>query len=188
MVAPLIEWHDEHLRFGRLLDLLATQVATFHAGQQPDYDLMRDIIHYLRHFADRFHHPREDVAFTRLAELDSDLRSLVDRLSQEHHVIAVAGEELLRQLSSIDTDVLIERASLEAAAATYLVYYRQHLATEEAEVLPRAAQLLTQHDWAAVTAAVPARADPLFGDDFEARYQGLRREIMLEAPEPPRQG
>ncbi len=36
--------------------------------------------------------------------------------------------------------------------------------------MPRAAQLLTQEDWAAITAAVPASPDPLFGENVEERF------------------
>ena len=47
--------------------------------------------------------------------------------------------------------------------------------------MPRAAQLLTQEDWAAVAATVPAASDPLFGDDVEARFRELRKQIALGA-------
>lgn len=181
MMDPVAEWHKEHVRFAQLLDLLEKQVAMFHAGDQPNYDLMRDIIRYLRHFADHFHHPREDVAFARLAERDASMRAPVNRLMQEHRVIAHAGEELLGYLNDIEADVMIDRATVEAAAATYLVYYRHHLEREEAEVVPRAAQLLTQADWAAVAAAVSSGSDPLFRDEFEERYRELREQIMREA-------
>ena len=46
--------------------------------------------------------------------------------------------------------------------------------------MPRAAQLLTQEDWAAVAATVPATSDPLFGHDVEARFRELRKQIALE--------
>ena len=184
MVDPIKVWHEEHAHFSRLLKILDEQVAAFHEGLHPNYDLMRNIVYYLRHFCDRFHHPREDVAFTRLAERDPAMQSPVKRLLQEHRVIAVAGETLLRYLDDIAADVVVERANLEAAAAAYLVYYRQHLATEEKEVLPRAAQLLTKDDWAAVAAAVATGSDPLFGEETEARYRELRRHIALEAQAP----
>lgn len=180
MADPIAEWHDEHVRFSRLLGLLGAQLAAFHAGDDPDYDLMRDIIFYLRHFADRFHHPREDVAFARLVEREPSMRVMVNRLLQEHRVIALAGEELLRKLDDIAADVVTERAEVEAAAATYLVYYRHHLATEEAEIVPRAAELLAPDDWSAVAAAVPAGSDPLFGNDVEARYEELSRQIKFQ--------
>jgi hemerythrin-like domain-containing protein len=185
MADPITVWHGEHVSFARLLDLLEKQVAIVQTGRQPKYALMREIVYYLRHFPDRFHHAREDVAFACLVAHDPGLELSINRVLQEHRVIAMAGEELLKYLNDVDSKAsLMARAKLEAAAATYLVYYRDHLAKEEKEILPRAAQLLTQEDWAAVAAAVPAHPDPLFGDDFEARYQELRRQIAIEAGEP----
>jgi hemerythrin-like domain-containing protein len=183
MADPLNEWHNEHVRFGRLLDLLDAQLAVFRAGEEPTYELMRDIVHYLRDFAGRFHHPREDAAFERLTRREPAMQTVVGRLLQEHRVIARAGEELLNRLNDIAEDVFVERAALEAAAGTYLVYYRHHLATEEADILPCAAQLLTPEDWAAVAAAVPAAgSDPLFGPDVDARHEELRRQVSPDGP------
>jgi hemerythrin-like domain-containing protein len=179
MAEPLAVWHAEHINFARLLDLLDTQVAAFHRGDRPNYDLMGNIIYYLRSFADRFHHPREDVAFGRLVERDPDMQLVINRLLQEHRVIATAGDEFFNRLNEVAGDIMTPRATVEAAAATYLVYYRHHIATEEREIMPRAAQLLTQGDWAAVEATVPP--DPLFGDVVEARFQELRSQIALEA-------
>ena len=176
-------WHAEHRHFTRLLDLLERQVAAFHADDQPNFELMLDVVSYLRYFPDRYHHPREDVAFARLVERDPQMKSAIDRLLQEHRVIAAAGAELLAYLEQVLDDVVVERARVEAAAATYLVYYRRHLALEDRDIVPRAEQLLTPQDWEAVMAAVPHGPDPLFGEDFDARYRELRRQIALESKE-----
>jgi hemerythrin-like domain-containing protein len=180
MSEPITMWHGEHLRFARLLEFLERQMTAFHDGEHPNYELMRDAVYYLHHYADRFHHPREDVAFARLAERDPDSQLAINRLLQEHRVISAAGDALLKHLEDILEDTVIERSAVEAAAATYLVYYRHHLATEEADIMPRAARALTPDDWAAVVAAVPAGPDPLFGDDIAARYRDIRRQIMRE--------
>ncbi|MFA5913604.1 MAG: hemerythrin domain-containing protein [Sterolibacterium sp.] len=176
-------WHAEHRHFSRLLDLLERQVVAFHADNQPNFELMLDLVSYLRYFPDRHHHPREDVAFSRLAERDPQIRTMVDQLLQEHRVIAAAGSELLKYLEQVVDDVVVERAKVEAAAATYLVYYRRHLALEDRDIVPRAEQLLTAADWEAVVAAIPHGADPLFGEDCEPRYRELRRQIALESKE-----
>ena len=176
-------WHAEHRHFSRLLDLLERQVVAFHADNQPNFELMLDIVSYLRYFPDRYHHAREDVAFGRLAQRDPQLRPMVDQLLQEHRVIAAAGSELLTYLQQVVDDVVVERGRVEAAAATYLVYYRRHLALEDRDLVPRAAQLLTPEDWEAVMATAPGGADPLFGEDSDARYRELRRQIALEAKE-----
>jgi hemerythrin-like domain-containing protein len=180
MVNPLAAWHAEHVNFARLLDLLEIQVANFHRGERPNYDLMGDIVYYLRSFADCIHHPREDVAFARLAEREPAMELVINRLLQEHRVISTASEELFNRLNEAAEDVLSPRVALEAAAATYVEYYRHHIAAEEGEIMPRAAQLLTQDDWAAVAATVPAASDPLFGNDVEARFRELRKQIAME--------
>jgi hemerythrin-like domain-containing protein len=175
-------WQAEHKHFARLLDLLERQVAAFHVDDGPNYELMLDIVSYLRYFPDRFHHPREDVAFARMVQRDPSLKPTIDQLLQEHRVIAAAGTELLAYLQQVVDDVVVERARLEAAAATYLVYYRRHLALEDRDLVPRAEALLTREDWDAVVAAIPATADPLFGEDSLPRYRELRRQIALAAP------
>lgn len=181
MVDPIAVWHAEHLRFARLLDFLEQQVAIFHDGQDPDYELMRDVVYYLHHYADRYHHPREDVAFACLARREPEMRLEINRLLQEHRVMAAAGETLLKHLEDILKDTVIERATVEAAAATYLVYYRHHLNAEEREILPRAAQLLRPEDWAIVATAVAPAPDPLFGEDAGERYRELRRRVKASA-------
>ena len=178
MAKPLAVWHAEHINFARLLDLLETQVAAFHRGERPNYDLMGNIVYYLRSYADRFHHPREDVAFARLVKRDPGMQLAINRLLQEHRVIAAAGDEFFNRLNEVAADVMTPRATVEAAAATYLVYYRHHIAAEERDIMPRAGQLLTQEDWHAVAAS--ATPDPLFGDVVEPRFQELRSQIAGE--------
>ena len=181
MENPVLYWHAEHVNFARLLDILEGQLAEFHAAGRPNYELMTDIVNYLRHFPDQHHHPREDAAFALLAERDPAVKLSVARLQQEHRVIAAAGEDLLRALSEVDSGSLIERAAVEAIAAMYLVYYRHHIATEEREVLPLAKKLLGPEDWASVALAKPAARDPLFGDESDAGYRELRRHILMES-------
>jgi hemerythrin-like domain-containing protein len=172
--AVLKTWHAEHAAFWRLLDRLEAQVALFHGGETPDYRLMIDVVSYLREFPDRVHHPREDAAFERMVAHDPSLRLPVNRLLQEHRVLATAGEELLRQLDEVLDGGYLPRESIEASVDTYLVYYRHHLTTEERTILPRAAALLLDEDWRAAEHAAEQRRDPLLGDPFEERYRDLR--------------
>jgi hemerythrin-like domain-containing protein len=181
MQDPIAAWRTEHAYFSRLLDLLQQQLDAFHSGEQPNYELMLDIVSYLRDYTDQFHHPREDAAFARLAKRCPDLELVLARLGQEHRVIAQAGETLRRYLHAILAGSIVPRAEVEAAAATYLVYYGGHIAKEEDAVLARAARELTREDWVAVASAAPAGHDPLFGSDVQDRYRELRRKIALES-------
>lgn len=176
---PVDIWHTEHVYFGRLLELLRREVEVFETGSRPNYELMLDVISYLREYSDRFHHPREDVAFARLARHCPEMGPVLGRLRQEHRVIANAGEKLFQLLSEVLDDAIVPRTEIEAAAATYLVYYRSHMAAEESQVLARAEDMLTPEDWDAVNAAVPPGDDPLFGESPAKHYRDLRRQFAL---------
>jgi hemerythrin-like domain-containing protein len=178
---PIAHWHAEHQDFRRLLDLLDREVAVFHEGAHPNYALMTDIVHYLRHFPNQLHHAREDVAFACLVERHPALRPTVEALVREHKVIADAGDTLLEYLDEIVGEAVLRRKAVESAAALYASYYRMHIDREEAEILPEAARLLTPQDWACVAAAVPEKIDPLFGEESASRYRELRREIAAQA-------
>jgi hemerythrin-like domain-containing protein len=156
-MSALYGWHADHDNFRGLLDELRTELDVFHSGGRPDYEHMCQIITSLREYGDEVHHPREDVAFARLALRCPDMALPLARLQQEHRVIAQVGGKLLEQIEAILGGALVRRAELEAALATYLVYYGNHIAKEEEDVLSRAAQHLTAEDWAAVRAAVPAK-------------------------------
>jgi len=177
MNSPADAWHAEHAYFARLLRLLHSEVDVFHAGERPNYELMLDIISYLRDFTDRFHHPREDVAFARMAKRNPGLELYVARLRQEHSVLAQAGETLRGLLTAVLDGAVVERAEVEMAAAMYLVYYGNHIAREEEDIVEQAARLLSAEDWEAVRAAVPPQRDPLFGEAPDERYRALRERI-----------
>lgn len=181
---PIAVWHSEHLYFRRLLDLLEHELDQFHLGQEPAYEVMMDIISYLREYTDHNHHPREDVAFARLASYCPELELVLARLQQEHRVIAHNGAQLLEQLRSVLHGAIVPRDQIEAAASTYLVYYKSHLAKEDGPVVAAASKFLTADDWHAVKTAVAPAQDPLFGASPHARYQALREQLERHQREP----
>ncbi|GAB3648634.1 hemerythrin domain-containing protein [Ramlibacter alkalitolerans] len=183
---PVTAWHDEHAYFGRLLDLLQEEVDRLYAGESPHYELVLDIVAYLRDYSDQVHHPREDEAFRRLARRCPELQPTIARLQQEHRVIAQSGVRLRELVEEAAVDAVVPRAQIEAAAATYIVYYRSHIATEEQEILPAAARELTDVDWTAARNAAPSRANPLASDGAGERFRSLRRRIASEAGHAPR--
>lgn len=178
---PVTAWHEEHAYFRRLLHLLQEEVDTLYAGGTPNYELMLDILSYLREYSDQVHHPREDEAFRRLARHSPELRKTVTRLQQEHRVITQAGDALRDLLEKVGSDAVVARADIEAAAATYIVFYGNHIAHEDQDVLPAAGRVLTEADWAAAKAAAPFMANPLAGEHPDERFRRLRHRIAVEA-------
>jgi hemerythrin-like domain-containing protein len=180
MFDPIKAWHEEHMYFRRLLRLLQDEVDVFASGDEPNYQLMHDVISYLRDWGDTYHHPREDEAFRRIAKKRPDRQLPIARLMQEHRVVARTGEQLEQMLEEVEAGSIIPRAQLEVAAATYLVYFGNHIGKEEEDILPLAAEVLSAVDWEAVKAAAPARQADFIGEPLE-RFRELRHRIEMEA-------
>lgn len=181
MADPVRAWHDEHAYFERLLGVLRQEVDQFTTGETPNYPLMLDIITYLHDWSDAVHHRREDEVFRRLVLRCPEHRLAIARLQQEHKVIGQAGEVLRKLLEEVQADAVVSRAEVEVAAATYLVYYGNHIAAEEEEILPLAAQVLSAEDWAASRDVVASGPDPLLSARPGQRFHDLRRRIATEA-------
>src|ERR1051325_1029681 len=119
MSDPIAAWRTDHDYFRRLLALLQKEIDVFHRGERPNYELMLDILSYLRDFCDRVHHPVEDAAFGRMALRAPELLPQLERLAQEHRIIAHAGEKLRARLTEVLDGAVLPRGEVEVAAAMY---------------------------------------------------------------------
>ena len=177
MSDTLSRWHAEHANFSKLLDLLERQVASFHDGGSPDYELMLEIMYYMTHYPDVLHHPKEDLVFALIKERDGRAAGTVARLLEQHILLKASGEELVRELDGVVGGAIMSRERIETTARTYLDEFRSHMLIEEAEILPLASRLLEARDWSQIDAAIRHFEDPLFGARTEHRYAALASQI-----------
>jgi hemerythrin-like domain-containing protein len=180
MSDPIALWHTEHVNFAALLDLLDAQLDRFHRGEAPDYELMLDIMFYMTHYPDVLHHPKEELAFERIAARDVTAGRAVERLAAEHSALKHEGNALVIALDDIVNGSVTSREHVEAPGRAYIAAFRRHMRAEEAEILPLAGKLLDQGDWAAIEAAIRNLEDPVFGRSSDERYAALRRHITRE--------
>ena len=181
MPDTLALWHTEHANFAKLLNLLDSQLALFHGGKSPDYELMLNIMFYMTHYSDVLHHPKEDLVFAKIRERERGVAGTVDELAIQHAHLHKSGQELVRQLDEILNGTISSRESVEAVAREYVGTLRDHMRIEEDEILPLAGTLLTKRDWAAIHAAIEHFEDPLFGKHPERRYHGLHQQISRQS-------
>ena len=174
-------WHAEHTNFATLLDLLEGELDLFHKGGSPDYELMLDIMFYMTHYPDVLHHPKEDLAFARIMEREVNARPVVDELTEQHAHLKEFGSALVHSLDDIVNGSITAREHVEVPGRAYVAEFRNHMQREETAILPLAATLLHDRDWAAIDAAIRHIDDPLFGKNGEERYAALRRQIAREA-------
>src|SRR4249920_3012723 len=106
-------WRAEHRAFGALLGLLEQQLEQFHRGETPNYEMMLDIVDYMIDYADRFHHPGEDVVFAIVAERVPATRGSVQNLTREHSEILENSRELTRRLEGAIRGAVTLRSTIE---------------------------------------------------------------------------
>lgn len=175
--------HTDHVNMARLLNVLEAELDRLAAGGSMDYPLALDVITYMTEYPDVYHHPKEDLLFSRWLQREPGVagEELVDQLQFEHRSIARAGIHLLELLRGAAADVVQSRAELSAAARRYIDGQREHIRKEEAEVFPRVVAGLRDDDWREVDRRLASADDPLFGkqvgERFRQRYAQIRRMV-----------
>ena len=170
----------DHSHVARLLGFMDRQLDLVKAGANADFALMEDAMRYVTGYADKYHHPREDLVFARLRERDKGLGSVLDSLEREHEALARKGAAFLSVLGRVVDGALAERADFEAQGRDYVAFLRAHMQREDTEVFPRADNALADGDWREIDQAMEVQEDPLFGrlvhDDFIDLYRYVMRE------------
>ncbi|MBA4742670.1 MAG: hemerythrin domain-containing protein [Azoarcus sp.] len=180
MSKPIERWEREHGNFVRLLDLIDNWTVRFRAGEEVEYELLREVMYYMTHYPDRYHHPLEDAVFDYLAQRHEEYRAAVEELSVQHRQIAELGKALVDDLDAIVGDAVMSREAVVEDAASYSELMRHHMKLEESTLFPAIAEHCTDADWEAAVSRVGDGIDPMFGDSVEQRYETVHREIARQ--------
>ena len=161
---------------GTLLRLLGTQLDLLDEGEPVDGQVLYETLHYMTHYPDAFHHPREDLVYQRAGEVDPALADSVDTLQREHDYLAEAGARALAAVSDWH-EAGEDPARFEAPVREYVDLLYRHMSAEESLVFPEIERLLSREDWAILEqedllAPVP---DPVFGPRVEREYRNIAR-------------
>ncbi|MGD8378415.1 MAG: hemerythrin domain-containing protein [Gammaproteobacteria bacterium] len=178
----LEQLHQDHLNMSRLLGLLARQLDRFHRARQTDYALMLDIMHYMLHYPDLFHHPREDLVCQRLMLRHPESSGLVARLLDEHRQLHKEGHRFHESLRDVVNDQFMRRETIEEQGRAYIARQGDHMSLEETKVFPLAREHLTREDWDWVAEQVAHREDPLFGHTVLDEYRNLYQFMTTDSP------
>ena len=165
---------QEHREARTLMDLLEEQ-ALLSPEQALDAALMCDIMHYMTHYPDLFHHPREDAVLRFMAQVRPQAADWVPRLEQEHQEIAKAGKELLNLLRG-PLAAEGERRVVTEQALRYVDRMRAHMRIEEEEFFPAAHRWLDEPDWEEIDTALPCPANPLSSMGPSDQYRVLEKQ------------
>ena len=151
----------EHQSMTRLLDLLYQQIDLFEEGNQPDYELLQEIVDYFLTYPDLYHHPKEDMIFRRIKKrLPDQVEDMFD-LEAEHEQISERLRVFARALANVMLEGEVPRDQFVPLAREFLDGERKHMAYEESHFLQLALDTLNDEDWKQVDAKVARISDPL---------------------------
>ena len=173
MADVMQQLHQDHIHIARLLDVMDMHLKLFEEGEKPDYVLMMDVMQYMTHYPDLFHHPIENLVFKKLIERDSGSRLLVKELTNQHETLATRGAEFLDILRSVVEEQMVSRETLESKGKEYVQMLRRHADVEEGQAFPLARKHLTEQDWIDIRDTMEHMEDPLFGSTVENQYLAL---------------
>jgi hemerythrin-like domain-containing protein len=177
---------DEHQAIAAVLHALEHMVRGIRThGAAPDFQALRALVFYIDAYPERMHHPKEtEHLFKALRVRSPECAALLAQLDAEH----ARGEQETLQLEHL----LLQYEMLgstrfppfAAGVDAFCAHYLEHMRSEEEQVLPLAARVLTREDWAAIDAAFAANRDPLTGHAPEAEYTALFHHLVNLLPPP----
>lgn len=171
----------DHANMTRLLDILDRQFDVVERAGNANFDLMRDVMHYLVHFSDAIHHPMEDLVYARLAERSPKARKELMRIPEQHGAIEAESRRLHDTISMIADGGMTERTEILAAGREYLANMRKHIEMEERHLFPMAESILDDQDMEEVERIFKENEDPVFGSVVKDDYRDLYRHIQEQA-------
>ena len=176
---------DEHRAITAVVEGLRHLVAEIVAGRMaPDHALLGALFHYIEQFPERLHHPKEDdFLFARLRVRRPDAAPLLDGLSREHEIGRERFAELKAKWEAFRADPTA-LAPFADGVERYAHFHWLHMRREEDDVLPLAAEALTQEDWDAIDAAFASNNDPVVGVPASKAFRELFRHLTAIMPPP----
>ena len=177
---------DEHGTLSAVLRSIALLLSeTRRRGAKLDYQVLRAMLFYIDEFPERRHHPKEsDVLFPKLARAAPSLMPVIHRLEIDH----MQGEQQVRALQHLllAWELLGEsrRDAFADATRQYVNFYREHMRSEEVDLLPVAERALDDKDWADLDQAFKVDRDPLVNGSHDPCYDRLFARVTLAAPAP----
>lgn len=177
--APMISaLRAEHRHMASVMELMSAQLDAVERGDLVDTHVLYEIMHYMVSWPDQFHHPREDLIYGRVAELDAEAADNVDSLQREHDGMARRGRQLLQDIEGW-REGSVSGAQVVKGGRDYVQRTYRHMNTEEKLVFPQIQEVLTTDDWRELAADDELKpiGDPVFGTRVQREFRNLARKL-----------
>ena len=178
----LAELREDHRNMTLLLNILERESNRIYAGDEPDYELLQDIMQYMTVYPDAVHHPKEDRIYAELKAVRPDLSTGFERITMDHRHIADLSIKLRDDISAINAGSPIKRNSVVTDALRYVNTLRGHMQWEELDLFRRLDEMIRDGHVTLDAANFHYIADPVFGpaiaEDFSRLVASIRAHLV----------
>lgn len=176
---------EEHQSLAAILHAIRFMLKEIAAGRlEPDLKLFEAMVHYLDAYAEKRHHPKEDLLFGYLERRTDEGADALAELAIQH----AAAPQRIAELQQAVTDFIGDRRrfpEFAQAFETYADFYRKHMMLEEDIVLPLIRSHLSAEDWLAVDAEFRAEmAANGLGEGEREDFRAMFSKLVDCAPAP----
>ncbi|MEJ2694451.1 MAG: hemerythrin domain-containing protein, partial [Candidatus Thiodiazotropha sp.] len=142
--------HRDHDNLSHLLDLLSAQLDALDAGHESDFDLKVEMLDYIEHYAEQYHHPAEEK-INKLALGKPGMgehQALLERVAREHEGLIGMARRFRETLEGIVQGEVLRRDEVEIRGREFIALQRQHISLEDHELFPLLEGGLNEREWA----------------------------------------
>jgi hemerythrin-like domain-containing protein len=169
----LAELRQDHKNMSLMLNLLEQESNRLFDGEDTDFELLYDIMHYMTVYPDAVHHPKEDRIYAEIKAARPDLSVGFDRITVDHRHIAELGVRLRDEVASINAGGIIPKKSVVADTLRYVNTLRGHIQWEELDLFRRVEEMVEEGHELFEAATFLQTSDPVFGPEVEANFSRL---------------
>lgn len=168
----------EHRHMSTVMQLFSEQLKAIEAGELVDTHVVYEIMDYMVTWPDRFHHPREDLIYARVAEIDAKAADEVDTLQRDHDQTAIQGRQMLQDIACWRLGE-VSGALVVKNGRAYIDHIYEHMNLEESIVFPNIEAVLSLQDWRELAAddQLQAVSDSVFGPRVQREFRNMTRKL-----------
>jgi len=169
----LSELREDHRNMAAVLNVLEKVGEATRAGNDPDFELVDEIMRYMTVYPDAVHHPKEDVIYAELKKIRPDLADGLDGIPTDHQEIAVLGMKLRDDIEAIIAGTAVRRDQLVEDTSEYVRRLRKHMQWEEDDLFHRIDTMIESESLPVNVNEFQHIKDPVFDLEIESAFRRL---------------
>ena len=160
-----------------LLVLLSIQLDKTENSDNPDYELMSEIVDYFRGYPDLYHHPKEELVYRLVLSRDPAQKDTIGELETEHANCEKYLNDFARMLVNVLLGIEVPREIFVMKGRKFVDNERRHMDGEEEYFFPAAENLLSDEDWQELDRKIDEFQKPLLERQAPHRFLKLRKAL-----------